>query len=304
MNEDKQLVKVDPESLIARAIDKGLPVETMEKLLVMRTQLKTEWAREEFFRELAEFQAKCPIINKNQAVVNEKGERKGETRYKYAPLDEIVEKVKRLLKKHGFSYTVKTKQDKDTFTAIVEAHHVAGHTEATEFMVPIDYTAYMNAPQKVGSAQSYAKRYAFCNAFGILTGERDDDAQSQGNVKPKQEREPPAGQDKIADEGWDASAPAAAGPTEEQKELADKRYNELTKMLKTVGLNGKQVKALQAAMDKPEHRYDVTWLEMAITRTLQEIEKQEAVLKANVQGELIEGSEPEIDGTDIQDHQK
>src|SRR3990167_3791525 len=39
----------------------------------------------------------------------------------------------------------------------------------------------MNAAQKVASALTYAKRYAFCNAFGILTGDADDDARLTGN---------------------------------------------------------------------------------------------------------------------------
>ena len=84
-------------------------------------------------------------------------------------------------------------------------------------------------------------------------------------------------------------------PNEEQKELAQSRYVELIDLLKTPGLDGAKVAALHKAVDSPERRYDVTWLEKAITRTMQELEKQEAVLAANVQGELIQGSEEEKD---------
>jgi len=186
IDEDRQVMKVDPESLIARAIDKGLPVETMERLLAMRTQLKTEWMREEYFRELSVFQSKCPIIVKTREVFD----KSNKLRYRFAPLDAIVAKVKSPLKKHGFSYTIKTKQENSSVTAIVEAHHVAGHTESTEFTVPIDADAYMNAAQKVASALTYSKRYAFCNAFGILTGDEDDDARAQGNGKKPENKDP------------------------------------------------------------------------------------------------------------------
>jgi hypothetical protein len=53
-----------------------------------------------------------------------------------------------------------------------------GHSQESDFTVPIDEKAFMNAPQKVASALTFAKRYAFCNAFGILTGDEDNDGQS------------------------------------------------------------------------------------------------------------------------------
>jgi hypothetical protein len=39
----------------------------------------------------------------------------------------------------------------------------------------------------VGSARTFAMRYAFCNAFGILTGDEDTDARKveNGDIKPK-----------------------------------------------------------------------------------------------------------------------
>ena len=36
----------------------------------------------------------------------------------------------------------------------------------------------MSDPQKYGGASTYAKRYAFCNGFGILTADEDLDAKS------------------------------------------------------------------------------------------------------------------------------
>jgi len=275
---------IDIERLLMQAVEKGLSVDSLERLLEMRTQLKTEWARDEFYRELALFQSKCPIIIKTRQVFD----KSGKLRYKFASLDEIIAKIKTPLKKHGFSYTIKTRQENESVTAIVEAHHVAGHTEVTDFTVPIDPSAYMNAAQKVASALTYSKRYAFCNAFGILTGDEDDDAQAQGNGKQSENRPPLRAPQTIAEtKKVTQEKRDKIGPTKEQKELADKRHAELTELLKNPGLNGKKVIALIKASDMPEHRYDVTWLEMAITRTMQEIEKQEAILAANVEGEEI-----------------
>lgn len=178
----QQLQVVNPEALIAQAIEKGLPVDTMERLLAMRRELKAEWSRERFFTSLAAFQAECPVIEKETGVDFTGKKSNVRVKYSYATLDQIVAQVKELLKKHGFSYTIKPKQTEGMFTAICYAHHVDGHTEETEFTVPIDREAYMNDAQKVGSANTYARRYAFCNAFGIITGDQDDDGGSLMDV--------------------------------------------------------------------------------------------------------------------------
>jgi len=175
-----ETMPVDATALIQRAIDANLPVETMERLLAMRRELRAEAARDGFFRSLSEFQAGCLTIKK-ETKVNYPSKRGGQVRYSYATLDEIVSQVRANLEIHGFSYTVSTEQDQDSVTAVCHAHHVEGHSEITKFRIPVDPEAYMNAAQKVASALTYAKRYAFCNAFGILTGDADDDARLTGN---------------------------------------------------------------------------------------------------------------------------
>jgi hypothetical protein len=175
-------MNVDAGSLIQRAIDKGVTLEQMDRLLAMRRELKAEWAREQFFAALSSFQRECPVIGKTSAVdfTNKKG---GRTHYKYASLDQIVTQVKEALERWGFSYVIKSEQNVDQVRSICIAHHRDGHQEETSFAIPIDHEAYMNEAQKVASALTYSKRYAFCNAFGIMTGDEDDDAQAtNGNT--------------------------------------------------------------------------------------------------------------------------
>ena len=54
--------------------------------------------------------------------------------------------------------------------------HKDGHMEVSTFEIAIDTSAKMNVSQKDGAANTYGKRYAFCNAFGILSGDEDTDA--------------------------------------------------------------------------------------------------------------------------------
>jgi hypothetical protein len=172
-DKDRDIARA-PEALIEKALDNGVGVETIERLLAMRKELKEEWAREQFFDALAQFQRACPVIPKSKEVKD----KSGKLRYKYAPLDDIVESVKQPLSENGFSWTLKPVQENDSeVKAVIVVHHVDGHSETSEFTVPVDPQAYMNAPQKVGSARSFAMRYAFCNALGILTADEDNDAE-------------------------------------------------------------------------------------------------------------------------------
>jgi len=174
---------IDPETLIMKAVESNVPVETLERLLAMRAELKAEQAKEAFYSALTGFQAECPIIKKTKQVKN----KDGSVRYSYAPIDSIVEQISPYLKKNGLSYTVDTKRVKDGFvTAIVEIHHILGYSKLSEFDVPIDEEAFMNDAQKTASAFSFAKRYGLTNALGIMTGDQDDDAASLGKgIDPK-----------------------------------------------------------------------------------------------------------------------
>src|SRR3990167_3385329 len=163
------------EALIAQAIEKNIPVDVMERLLAMRTQVKAEQAKEAYYEAMANFQNQCPIIQKTKVVMNKDGKT---VRYKYAPIDSIIEQVKEFIKQNGFSYSINTKMN-DGITITCQVTHKLGHSEISEFSVPIEKDAYMNDQQKVAAASTFAKRYAFCNAFGILTGDEDTDAAPQ-----------------------------------------------------------------------------------------------------------------------------
>ncbi len=176
-----------PEMLISQAIDQQVPIEHMERLMAMRRELKAEQAKEAYFQALSKFQAECPVILKEKSVKNSE-KKGGELRYKFAPLDAIISQAAPFLEENGFSYTFKSKQTDIAYTSICISQHKFGHSEITEFTVPIDKEAYMNDPQKVGSARSFANRYSFCNAYGIQTGGEDNDAQSCEDEGPHQEQ--------------------------------------------------------------------------------------------------------------------
>lgn len=179
------------EALIGQAIDKNVPVETMEKLLAMRRELKAEAAKAAFDQAMSDFQSQCPTITKSKEVKDKHGNH----RYNFAPIDVIVSEVRPLLKACGLSFGVNTKVEEKWVNVVVVVKHTMGHSEVSEFKVPVDQDAYMSAPQKFAAALTFAKRYAFCNAFGILTGDEDNDAvdtdEPPKQEQPKQQRPAP-----------------------------------------------------------------------------------------------------------------
>jgi hypothetical protein len=184
--EEKGIVNFNIESLISQAVSVGTTVENLERLLSMRKELKAEWAKEEFGKAMAKFQSEIGTIEKRKKVdfTSANGTR---TNYSYAPLEDIIEQVKEPLAHNGLSYSFDTVEADKAIKVICYAKHIAGHTEASSLTIELDQTAKMNTTQKYGSANSYGKRYAFCNAFGILTGDEDNDAQTGTSGKPTQQ---------------------------------------------------------------------------------------------------------------------
>jgi len=187
-----QIESVNIQSLISRALESSSPIDVMERLMDMRRELRAEQARDSFYYNLSGFQSECPVIPKNKQVIMG-----GVVRYSYAPLEVIVSSVKDILNKYGFSYYIQTRYDTQNIVAICIVNHRDGHSISTELPAVLDLKAAMNESQRVASALTYARRYAFCNAFGILTGDDDDDARaSDPKNAAGQKSKPGQGQDK------------------------------------------------------------------------------------------------------------
>lgn len=166
-------------SLLNLAITEKVPVEILERVMVMQDKYDAKIAKEEYYKALSDFQNECPTIGKKNNVTDNTGKHL----YKFASLESIISEVKPLLKKHGFSYSINTEVKNDMVKSICKVHHKGGHSEISEMAVPsTSGTKIMSAPQKVAGASTFSKRYAFINAFGIMTGENDS---GEGLEDPK-----------------------------------------------------------------------------------------------------------------------
>lgn len=252
------------EVMIAQAIEKGVPVDVMERLLAMRTQIKQEQAKEAFDRAMAQFQAECPTIKKTKEVRGNNGQ----VAYKYAPIESIVSQVKDALRANGFSYSTSMQLMETGVKVTVKVIHAEGHSETSEMEVPFgNKTQIMSQTQVAAAATTFAKRYAFCNAFGILTGDEDTDAAPErepmkpyavARVVPEEDDEAQGKRRNVGpikEIDYPAMTPATDthaldNPKDAIKRILDEKFN---KRPKTVGTSRAEIKELTGKLWLPGH---------------------------------------------------
>ena len=104
---------------------------------------------------------------------------------KYVPLENVVEAITESASKNGLSFTQFPSSDEDgNVTVGTLVMHSSG--EWIEYD-PIKMKPVKNDPQSIGSAITYAKRYALSAIFGI-TSDQDDD----GNEATQTKKQAPA----------------------------------------------------------------------------------------------------------------
>lgn len=172
----------DPQGLLRFAIERQANVETIERLMSVRRELRAEQAKEAFDRAMAAFQAECPVIDRPKSVSTNSGQKA----YSYAPFEHIIAMVKPCLLKHGFSYTLDTDTESAQGWVIAKCHvtHSAGHVMTSTAKFPLGTkTGIMSDTQVYASALTFASRRVFCNAFGIVTSGEDLNG-ATGKEKP------------------------------------------------------------------------------------------------------------------------
>jgi hypothetical protein len=167
--------RIDAETLLLKAVESGQPVDTIERLLALRERLQQEFAANQYRAALLEFQQNCPKIEKS-TIVRDKDSKE---RYRYATLESILDIVKPILHKQGFSYDFDTLCDPNAVTVVMTISHVGGYEKKSAFRVPIDPKAYMSEPQKYEAAMSFAQRICFRNGFGLITGTNDTNTEPE-----------------------------------------------------------------------------------------------------------------------------
>ncbi len=138
---------------------------------------------------LVQLQAQLPRVAKGQEarVETKTG---GTYKYAYADLTDVSAVLLPLLASCGLAFTAcpTLTLDYDKFVLDYQLIHVSGEKVGGFYPLPMSGT-----PQQIGSAITYAKRYALCAVTGLAPGGDDDDSQA---AEPPPLRQPVSAQDK------------------------------------------------------------------------------------------------------------
>lgn len=185
MSTQNQLATTPPENPMALLMGADLSTidpDKLEKLLALQERWEDRQAEKALAAALSAFQAECPTIKK---------ERKNEhLRTAYAKIDDIMATIQPVLSKHGLSVSFDTPSTKESLTAICYVMHSAGAKFSRQVTVPVDTGMRgANITQQLGSASSYAQRYALIAALNLnVTDRQDDDGATSGSGKITEEQ--------------------------------------------------------------------------------------------------------------------
>lgn len=168
--------------LFELAIDKGLDVQGLEKLVTLHERVADRAAAQEFAKALAAFQEECPPIRKTSTV--QVTPRSGmKYSYNFAKLEEIVRVVRPLLVKHGLSFSWDSETGEKTIKSTCTLEHVNGHKRSASFSCVIDSPSpQMPQQHKTSGSNTFARRQALVQVLGLTTTEPDDDGHPVGDT--------------------------------------------------------------------------------------------------------------------------
>lgn len=161
-----------PAQLLSQAIEKGMGVAELEKLVALQERWEANQARKAFFQAFTGWQTESPDIRKTKEV------RFNQTAYNYAPLADICRQIGPALKKHDLSYRWEIQDSATEIKVTCLVSHVDGHTERTTMQGAPDSSGNKNSIQARGSVIEYMKRYTLIGALGLSTADSDIDGRS------------------------------------------------------------------------------------------------------------------------------
>lgn len=165
-------------SMLKAVIDKGITgesVKAVESLVGLYERMEAKEAERAFASAFNALQAEMPAIQAKKPVPNNDGT----IRYKFAPYEDIMEQVRPVLLKHGFTVAFDSDYLEGRIISTCVLEHVKGHSKRFKFGARIGKgPPGSSEAQGDGAASTYAKRFALCQALNI-TIETDDDARME-----------------------------------------------------------------------------------------------------------------------------
>ena len=172
--------------MIAKVVERGLPIEYLDKVMELRERFEREEARKAFASAMAAAKAEMPPIEKDAEV--DFTSAKGRTHYRHESIGHLFAVAVPVLARHGFSHDYEWSQSEGgqiEVTCIVT--HAAGHAKRVTLKGPPDASGNKNTLQALKSTNTSLRREAFKLAIGLAArDEPDDDGRGAGPQAPEE----------------------------------------------------------------------------------------------------------------------
>lgn len=170
-------------SLMQQAISNpNMDMSVLREMLAMQKEVIAQQAVIEFNNDFSLMSKDIPVIAHTKKSYSTT----------YTPLEDIVNIVRPILSKYGFSVSFNNEQlEKGFVTVTCQLRHKAGHTIENKLTLPTEAaTKGMNGIQAIGAAISYGKRYTLCGVLNIATTADDDNNGFATNAKEEMSKKP------------------------------------------------------------------------------------------------------------------
>ncbi|OWT69239.1 MULTISPECIES: ERF family protein [unclassified Achromobacter] len=171
-----------PMGMMMAAVKQGIPLDQIKEMMAIQRDWEADEARKAFNDSLAAFKAEAVEVLKRREV--DFTSQKGRTNYKHAELSDVVEAVGPALSKHGFAWSWKIDQEKDTIRVTCILKHRLGHSDSVTLSATADTSGNKNSIQAIASTVTYLQRHTLKAITGV--SEKGEDNDGRGDDKAGQ----------------------------------------------------------------------------------------------------------------------
>lgn len=169
-----------PAAMMLALMDRGVTPDQIEKMMDLWERGERREAEKAYNDALAAFKSKAIKIVKRKDV--DFTTAKGQTHYKHAELDDVVQAVGPELSAHGFAWSWDTHQAGRDITVTCRLRHRLGHAETVSLTAQPDETGGKNAIQAIISTTTYLQRHTLKQITGTAEAGEDDDGKGGAAV--------------------------------------------------------------------------------------------------------------------------
>lgn len=214
-------------AMLEKVIERGITTENvaaLEQLVGLYERMQERDAEKQFAAAFVALQADMPRIDAVKPVPNNDGT----IRYKFAPYEAIMEQVRPVIQRHGFTVTFSSDVKDGRVVQTCTLQHVGGHKRSNSFGARIGRgPPGSSEAQGDGAASTYAKRFALCDALNIVIEADRDGADARNDGAPITRDQAQVLREMVKDTGSDEGAFLRFAGAASYEEIGSARYDGL-----------------------------------------------------------------------------